>query len=62
MPRRVASATASLMASTMLVDWAMFLPAMSNAVPWSTDVRINGMPRFTDTDSSNPWTFMGMCP
>ena len=62
MPRLVASATASLIASTMLTACALFCPAMSNAVPWSTDVRMNGMPRFTETDSSKPCTLMGMCP
>ncbi len=39
--------------STMLVASALFFPAISNAVPWSTDVRMNGIPRFTYALHSN---------
>src|SRR5699024_11794439 len=35
---------ASLIHSSILMLSAMFLPAMSNAVPWSTDVLKNGKP------------------
>ena len=61
-PRRVASATASLIASIMLVACATPCPAMSNAVPWSTEVRMKGIPKFTDTDSSKPCTLIAMWP
>ena len=37
------------MASTMLTALATPFQAMSKAVPWSTEVRMNGIPRVTLT-------------
>jgi hypothetical protein len=39
-------------ASMRLSSLAMSLPAMSKAVPWSTDVRMIGRPRVTLTPDS----------
>ena len=44
---------ASLIAAFMLEASATPLPAMSKAVPWSTDVRIIGSPKVTFTDAPN---------
>ena len=47
-----ARTAASLIASTM--DWALALPApaLSKAVPWSTEVRMMGRPRVTFTPAT----------
>ena len=44
-----ASAAAACSAATAPRASAIPLPAMSNAVPWSTEVRMNGMPRVAVT-------------
>ena len=49
-------------ASTMLPGSAMLLRAMSNAVPWSTDVRMMGSPIVTFTDLPNATSFTGTRP
>ncbi len=54
--------TAMRMAAFMLSASAMFLPAMSKAVPWSTEVRMMGMPRDMFTVASKSISFMGMWP
>ena len=41
---------------------AMPCQAMSNAVPWSTDVRMIGRPRVTLTPVSNASSFIGAWP
>ena len=46
----------------MLASSAAPVPAMSNAVPWSTLVRITGSPTVTLTPASMPRTFTGPCP
>jgi hypothetical protein len=56
--RRAASNTASI----MLDGSAMPLPAMSNAVPWSTDVRMIGSPSVTFTERPNASSFTGINP
>ncbi len=56
------SSTASLMASTRLLGEAAFLPAMSNAVPWSGEVRANGSPRLTFTPESKASSLNGIKP
>ena len=55
-----AMVTAMRMAAFMLAAPAMFLPAMSKAVPWSTEVRIMGMPSEMLTVASKSRSFMGM--
>ena len=37
-----------IIASAILTELALFIPAMSNAVPWSTEVRKIGIPQVTD--------------
>ena len=49
-------------ASTMLPASARPVPAMSNAVPWSTEVRITGRPTVMLTPASMPSTLTGPCP
>ena len=46
----------------MLRGSAMPWPAMSNAVPWSTDVRITGRPTVMFTPDSMPSTLTGPWP
>ena len=53
---------ASSSALTRLVVEATPVQAMSNAVPWSTDVRTIGRPRATFTPDSKSSSFDGMCP
>ena len=53
---------ANLIASIILVGSAIFSFAISNAVPWSTEVLMKGTPRFTEIDSSKPYTLIGICP
>ena len=50
------------MVSTMLVWSATPLPAISKAVPWSTEARTKGNPRLTLTLSSKPCTLIGYVP
>ena len=50
------------MAACMLAGFATPCPAMSNAVPCSTDVRMIGSPTVTLTPSSNAISFIGTCP
>ena len=56
--RRAASRSASI----RLAGLASPLPAMSNAVPWSGDVRTNGRPSVTLTPVSNARVFAGIRP
>jgi len=49
-------------ASSKLPSSAMPLPAMSNAVPWSTEVRITGSPTVMFTPASSPSTLIGPWP
>ncbi len=46
----------------MLSARASPLPAMSNAVPWSTDVRMNGSASVTLTAPWKSRVFAAMCP
>ena len=65
LPRQLrarARCAASSTAAIMLDGSAMFRPAMSNAVPWSTDVRMIGRPSVTLTDSPNARSFTGISP
>src|SRR6267143_3872160 len=57
-----ASATASRIACTRLRSSALPVPAMSNAVPWSTEVRTNGSPTVMFTPASRPSTLTGPWP
>src|SRR5262249_55316387 len=50
---------ASRSAATRLDGFARPLPAMSNAVPWSGDVRTNGKPSVTFTAWSNASVLIG---
>ena len=59
---REAICAASRIASTRLSSFATPCQAMSNAVPWSTDVRTMGNPRVTVTLRSKPWVLIGMWP
>ena len=56
--RRAASRNASI----RLVGLASPLPAMSNAVPWSGEVRTNGRPSVTLTPVSKASVLAGMRP
>jgi hypothetical protein len=47
------SSAANLIAACILEDSARFLPAISKAVPWSTDVLMSGKPSVTLTDAPN---------
>jgi hypothetical protein len=60
--RRVASSAPWRRASSRLPSSAMPLPAISKAVPWSTDVRTTCRPTVTLTPASRPSTFTGPCP
>jgi hypothetical protein len=51
---------ASRNAAIRLDGLARPVPAMSNAVPWSGDVRMNGRPSVTLTASSNARVFAGI--
>ena len=51
-PAIIAQAAAT--AASMLPESAFPLPAISSAVPWSTDVRMMGMPSVTFTAWPNP--------
>ena len=53
---------ARLIAAIMLSGRAMFLPAMSKAVPWSGDVRTNGRPSVRFTPESNAIILSGTSP
>jgi hypothetical protein len=44
---------ASFIAAFILEASAKFFPAISKAVPWSTDVRTKGKPSVTLTDAPN---------
>jgi hypothetical protein len=58
--RAPTSCAATSIASTMLWALATPLPAMSNAVPWSTEVRTIGRPRVTLTpESALIWPLLG---
>src|SRR5687768_17309233 len=57
-----ASRAASFTASNMLVGLAFPRQAISNAVPWSTDVRIIGKPRVTFTPRSKASILRGIRP
>ncbi len=46
----------------MLPGSAAFRPAMSKAVPWSTDVRMMGSPSVTLTALPNASSFTGISP
>ena len=46
----------------MLPGSAAFLPAMSKAVPWSTEVRMIGSPSVTLTARPNASNFTGISP
>ena len=46
----------------MLAWSATSLPAMSKAVPWSTDVRMIGNPSVTFTESPKASSFTGTSP
>jgi hypothetical protein len=59
---RGASSAACRNASTRLRSSARPKPAMSNAVPWSTDVRTTGRPTVMFTPASSPSTFTGPWP
>ena len=56
------SFTANRIASIRLFGLAIPLPAMSNAVPWSTEVRTMGRPRVMLTPRSKATSLAGMCP
>ncbi len=60
--RFVAMKTANFMASIMLAGSADPVPAMSNAVPWSGDVRTTGNPSDTFTPLPAASIFSGMSP
>jgi hypothetical protein len=49
-------------ASTMLTELTLPVPAMSNAVPWSTDVRRIGIPAVIEIVRSKSSVFVAMCP
>ncbi len=53
---------ASRIASIMLTALALFCHAMSNAVPWSTDVRKIGIPHVTAIVRSKSSVFVAICP
>src|SRR5699024_1477267 len=53
---------ASLIHSSILMLSAMFLPAMSNAVPWSTDVLKNGKPFVIEIVLWKSVIFAAICP
>src|SRR5688572_28225767 len=55
-----ASSTARLMAAIILSGRAIFLPAISKAVPWSGLVRGKGSPSVTFTPSWKAWSFSGI--
>src|SRR4029453_11300819 len=57
-----AISAASLTAAIMLPGSATPLPAMSNAVPWSTEVRMIGSPIVTLTAVPNASSFTGIKP
>lgn len=57
-----AMSIASLMAFFMLVGSAMFLEAMSKAVPWAGEVLIMGRPIVTFTAWLKARSFTGMRP
>src|SRR5215208_1372041 len=57
-----ASCAASLIASIRLEGSAVPVPAMSNAVPWSTDVRTIGRPRVTLTARPKATSLIGINP
>src|SRR3954463_2394995 len=57
-----ASDAARSSAARMLAWSARPVPAMSNAVPWSTLVRKNGSPTVTLTPVSKPMSLIGMWP
>lgn len=61
MPPRQSRA-AVWMAAIMESGLAWFCPAISNAVPWSTLVRIKGKPSVQFTPSSIPSSLTGMSP
>ena len=53
---------ANLIASSMLTAPAMPLPAISNAVPWSTDVRRIGIPLVIEIVLSKSSVLVAICP
>ena len=55
---RAACRSASIMLRGSATPW----PAISNAVPWSTDVRITGRPTVMFTPASMPSTLTGPWP
>src|SRR5690606_37505589 len=58
--RLAASRAARSRAAESEAALALPVPAMSNAVPWSVEVRTNGRPRVTFTARSNANVLMGM--
>ena len=58
--RAAAMRAASRSAAIRLDGLARPLPAMSNAVPWSGEVRMNGSPSVTLTASSNAMVLIGI--
>ena len=56
--RRAARVTAATMLDASATPW----PAMSKAVPWSTDVRMIGRPSVTLTDEPKASSLTGIRP
>ena len=53
---------ANLIASVMLTELAFPVPAISWAVPWSTDVLRKGNPQVIDTVRSKSTILVAICP